>query len=158
MTTSAERVSFFKEEVPVKLVNLTEETQANWGIMTPQHMLEHVEMVLLMMLDKTDYPIMTPPDKLEKARAFLWNPEKTFRPNTQAPFLKGELVPLKYENLNKAKSAVLAAIDRFYHTWEEQPDLKTNHFSFGQLDMRDLEQFQHKHFTHHFKQFGLIQP
>jgi hypothetical protein len=44
----------------------------------------------------------------------------------------------------------------FEELFENNPDLKTLHPYYGLLNAEGWQKLNHKHFTHHFTQFGLI--
>lgn len=147
---------FIEEEAPLLLEGLTENQPPLWGKMTAQHMVEHVAGVFLISA-KPDHkiPVMVPADRVEKALAWLES-DKQFRPNTVAPILPPEPLPLKFTGLEEAKSKFLRAIGKYAEAWRENPGMTVDHPAFGPLNRRQWEKFHVKHLHHHFRQFELI--
>ena len=78
-----------------KLNALTEETKPKWGIMTPQHLVEHFEFFWQMAVGKIETKITTPEDRREKFEDSLWN-YREMPPSFDHPALKkGETEALR---------------------------------------------------------------
>jgi hypothetical protein len=147
--------TFDLKSIPFYLEKLTEETKPKWGKMSPQHVLEHLGNTLVIVSTKKEIPTITPEDKLAAYRAFLAT-DKPFDQNIPNPFV-GDFPPaLRFENLETAKTKLVAALNNFYQFFEENPDATPVHPFFGKLNYEGWLQFQRKHFQHHFKQLGLI--
>ncbi|KAA9333570.1 DUF1569 domain-containing protein [Adhaeribacter soli] len=147
--------AFDLKSVPFYLEKLTAETKPAWGIMTPQHMLEHLGNTLVMVNSKKALPCVTPEEHLPAYRQFLMS-EKPFAQNIPNQFIGDGLAPLRFEDLETAKTKLLAAIESFQRFFQENPEATPMHPFFGHLNYEEWQQFQRKHFTHHFRQFGLI--
>lgn len=147
---------FIEEEVPVLLEGLSQDQQPLWGKMTAQHMVEHISEIFLMSATPHhEIPVMVPQERLEKAIAWLES-DKQFRPNTVAPILPSEPLPLTFSNLEEAKQKFLSALDKYTVAWRAQPAMTVDHPAFGPLSRKQWEQFHMKHVHHHFRQFGLL--
>src|SRR5690606_32458996 len=104
---------------------------------------------------KKEIPIVTPEERLPAYRQFLMS-DQPFTQNIPNP-LVGENPPaLRFENLETAKTKLLAALENFHKFFAENPEAKPIHPFFGPLNHDEWLQFQRKHFQHHFTQFGLI--
>ena len=66
-------VEMDRQTIEEKLDALTENSKAAWGILTPQHMVEHLEFNYQLALGNIPCEIYTPEDKLEKYQDSLWN-------------------------------------------------------------------------------------
>lgn len=140
------------------LNNLTESTKPNWGKMTAQQMLEHLETTLLYSIGEPEVEkCFTPEEHLEKYQDSLYNHRKMPK-DFPAPFLPedGTLPELKYKNLEQAKEEFLENLQKYQIYYRENPDAEHLHFVFGKLNKEMMELFHKKHFTHHFEQFGLL--
>jgi oxepin-CoA hydrolase/3-oxo-5,6-dehydrosuberyl-CoA semialdehyde dehydrogenase len=147
--------AYSKTYVQEQLHQLTENSEAEWGILTPQHMVEHLEWAFLVALEKIQVPILTPPEKIEKYQEWLYSYAPIAR-NYQNPLLrKGELEELRYEDLDAAKTALLKAMDELDAYFRANPGATVPHPIYGHLDRYDWELIARKHFHHHFEQFGL---
>ncbi|PHN06322.1 phenylacetic acid degradation bifunctional protein PaaZ [Flavilitoribacter nigricans] len=146
---------YSKDYVQEKLYQLTEQHTAQWGSLTPQHMVEHLEWAFLIALEKIQAPILTPPEKIEKYQDWLY----TYQPivhNYANPLLrKGKLEDLRYDDLESAKTALLRAMDDIEAFFKNNPDATVPHPIYGHLDRYMWELISRKHIHHHFEQFGL---
>ncbi len=140
-----------------KMLNgLTESTKPKWGLLTPQHLVEHFDFFNLLALGELDCPIITPEDKIEKYQESLWNYKPMPKDYQHPIFKKGELEALRYASLDEAKTAFWkskTALDTYY---KENPEAVLPNPVFGHLGKYEMQLLQRKHFNHHFTQFGLI--
>ncbi|HHH50485.1 MAG TPA: aldehyde dehydrogenase family protein, partial [Saprospiraceae bacterium] len=150
-------MEFTKANVEAALARLTENTKAKWGIMTPQHMVEHLEWIYQAGLGKIKTQQTTPEELIEKYQASLYN-YKMLPKQFDHPLLKkGKLEDLRYENLAAAKTALLEAMDEVEIFFKNNPNGTLHQAVFGNLDEYMWELNNRKHFHHHFLQFGLIE-
>ncbi len=142
-----------------KLLNgLTENTKPNWGKMTAQQMLEHLETTILYSIGEPEAEkCFTPEEHLEKYQDSLYNHRKMPK-DFSAPYLPedGTLPELKYKNLEQAKEKFLENLQKYQIYYRENPEAEHMHFVFGKLNKEMMELMHRKHFTHHFEQFNLI--
>ncbi len=140
------------------LNNLTESSERTFGEMTPQLMVEHMEEVVrngMGQLKPENFPAL-PEEKLEKLQDWLYT-EDEIQPGAKYPLLQeDETMQPKYKNLDQAKEKLLEAVKEYNVHYRENPSAETYHPRFGMLNKEMSELFQRKHFTHHFKQFGLV--
>ena len=139
------------------LSKLSEDAKPLWGIMTPQHMIEHLEHTYKIAAGEIqDFEISTPEKILEKVKNSLWNYDK-FPQNSQFPLLeKDTLEPLKHENLAVAIEAFKVQRKIYIEFFKEHPDVKLKNIVFGELNRYEWYLLERKHLNHHFEQFGLI--
>ncbi len=148
--------NFLREEVPTLISELDTNTPTKWGLMKPQHMIEHLSGVVYISRKEANLPIITPEEKLERYRQFLWD-DRPFIKFANAPHLKqGELPNLRFPSLEEAKAVLIKNINAFYEFYEANPEATFIHPVYGMLNKEAWERFHYKHFIHHFKQFGLI--
>lgn len=140
------------------LKGLTESSPAQFGTMTPQLMVEHLEEVIrngFGDFKSTDFPEI-PELHLEKLQDWLYS-NKEIQQGAHYPLLKeGEVLQAKYKNLSDAKEKLAEAVKEFLVYYRENGQAEHFHPRFGLLNKEMMELFQRKHFTYHFKQFGLI--
>lgn len=140
-----------------KLSLLTLEAQPKWGMMSPQHMVEHLEMSLRIATGEiANFEISTPKEHLEKVQETLFNYQKMPQGYKMPLMKKDELEDLKHENLEEAKKALLGAYDDFEAFFKKHPEAVTKNAVFGMLNSFEWKLLNRKHFNHHFEQFGLI--
>lgn len=150
-------VEMTDEKIEELLNKLTEDTKPKWGIMTPQHMLEHLEYTYKIASGKIqDFEVATPEKILEKVHASLYNYDK-FPRNTNFPQLeKDTLDTLKHPDLATAKEKFIEEREAYKNYFKENPDAKLNNLVFGEMNRYEWYLLERKHLNHHFEQFGLI--
>ena len=150
-------VEMTEEKIEECLSNLSENMKPKWGIMTPQHMIEHLEYTYKIAAGEIqDFEISTPERILEKVKNSLWNYDK-FPKNSQFPLLeKDTLDVLKHENLETAISKFKAQRKAYLEYFKEHPDALLSNIVFGELNKYEWYLLERKHLNHHFEQFGLI--
>ncbi|MEZ5041808.1 MAG: phenylacetic acid degradation bifunctional protein PaaZ [Saprospiraceae bacterium] len=147
---------FTKENVAKGLAKLTDSHRAKWGILSPQHMVEHLEFFMQMAMGAIKTDITTPEKYLERTQESLFN----YRPmprDFDHPLLKVEaLEDLRFGSLEEAKAALLSSLDAYEAFFKAHPGIKTPNTVFGMLDKQLWDLLHRKHFHHHFEQFDLI--
>lgn len=139
------------------LATLPADRTPEWGTMTPQHMVEHLGFAVQLSNGKRTHALITPEEKVERAKARMLSEEWQMPVNFKAGFLPEEgLLPLKFDSLDDAIAALMTEIDDFYQYYRETPEKTTIHPYFGSLNHAEWEINHHKHFQHHLKQFGLL--
>jgi len=138
-----------------KLNAITEDTKPKWGIMSPQHLIEHMEFFTQMALGNVPTEITTPEKYLEKTQDSLWN-YKSMPKEFDHPILKkGEVEDLRFESLEEAKDAFWKAYDELEIFFKENPKGKVKNTVFGYLDRYEWQLLNRKHWAHHLEQFGM---
>lgn len=149
---------FEKEKIATLLDQLQADTPARWGMMTPQHMVEHLRAVMHDFLHRPEkFFLSIPEEKVSRAKASLHDLTREmpqmFRPN----FLPAdELLPLEFSDLPTAKAKLFEEIEQFHAFFKANPTATRLHPYFGELDHEHWLLVNNKHFYHHFKQFGLV--
>ena len=142
-----------------KIINgLTESTQPQWGKMNAQAMIEHLDQGILLSLGEPEAETCyTPEEHLEKWQDSLYKHIEMPKDH-KAPFMPedGSVPPFAYKNLDAAKTAFIENLKRFVVYYKENPEAEHMNYVFGKLNKEMWELMHKKHFTHHFKQFGLI--
>ncbi|MDR6301865.1 phenylacetic acid degradation bifunctional protein PaaZ [Mesonia maritima] len=139
------------------LHKLTEDTKPEWGIMTPQHMVEHLEASYRIASGEIqDFEISTPKKYLDDVKETLYNYEPMPK-NYNFPFYKeGELFSLKHEDLAMAKQKLKEAKKQYENFFVENSEAVTKNAVFGELTKFEWKLLHRKHLNHHFKQFGIL--
>lgn len=145
------------EKIDECLEKLSEDIKPKWGIMTPQHMVEHLEYTYRIASGEIqDFDIATPEKILEKVHNSLYNYEK-FPKNSNFPLLeKDKLDDLKYPDLETAKAKFLEVRENYKNFFKEHPQAVLKNLVFGELNRYESYLLERKHLNHHFEQFGLI--
>lgn len=146
---------FLQTEVLPLLENLTADAVPNFGLMTPQHMVEH-----LIWVTKTTIGRKGEPEKeLTKSqlyfKKFIAN-GAVFKYRPKPDVTKADLRPLKYASLEAAIEQIAPAIERFYQYFEDTPNALCYNPMMGEMTQADLEVFHAQHYRWHLRQFGLM--
>lgn len=144
-----------EEEVRSKLNNLSTNSKPLFGKMNEQQMVEHLSAVTQIANGNWDVNVFVSDEKTARRKHFL-NTDSELQVGFKAPFLSEDPTPLKFKSLEKAIDDLIEQVRLFEHIFTENPDRKVVHPFFGELDYEYWKKFQVKHFTHHFKQFGLV--
>ena len=139
------------------LAKLTLESKPAWGIMTPQHMVEHLEYTYKIASGELqNFDISTPEKYLEKTQDSLYNYEK-FPANSNFPHLKKDtLGSLIHPDLETAVAKFLQQRDRYLDFFTQNPDAVLKNLVFGELNKYQWYLLERKHLNHHFEQFNLL--
>ena len=145
------------EKIKECLSKLKEDNKPKWGIMTPQHMIEHLEHTYRIASGEIqDFEIATPEKILEKVHNSLYN-YSPFPKNSEFPLLeKNKLAALNHTDLAIAKEKMNEAREDYKTYFKENPDAKLNNMVFGELNRYEWYLQERKHLNFHFEQFGLI--
>ena len=150
-------VEMTNQKIDECLSKLSEASEPKWGIMTPQHMVEHLEYTYKIAAGEIqDFEVATPEKILEKVHASLYNYQK-FPKNTNFPQLeKDKLAPLHHPNLETAIEKLKEKREKYIVFFKENPDAKLKNLVFGELNRYESYLLERKHLNHHFEQFGLL--
>jgi oxepin-CoA hydrolase / 3-oxo-5,6-dehydrosuberyl-CoA semialdehyde dehydrogenase len=150
-------VEMTNEKVEACINKLTQDSKPKWGILTPQHLLEHLEQGYRIMSGEIqDFEIATPEKILEKVHHSLYNYEK-FPQGTAFPTMKkGELEDLIHPDFEIAKAKFFEARAAYQSFFKENPEAVMKNMVFGELNRYESYLLERKHLNHHFEQFGLI--
>ena len=149
------KADFIRITFPLLVTKLDPDTQANWGKMNVQQMVEHVTGFFMVSTNQIQFPLVTPEEHLPKFKEFLLS-DKQFRENTAAPVLPSEPMPVREKDLATAIQKMSASIETFFDFFKEDPAQKTLHPVFGLLNFEEWILLHFKHVSHHARQFGLL--
>jgi oxepin-CoA hydrolase / 3-oxo-5,6-dehydrosuberyl-CoA semialdehyde dehydrogenase len=132
-------------------------TQPKWGILKPQHLLEHLEIGYKIMSGQIqDFEIATSEKYLDQVHNSLYNYDK-FPMGTNFPTMKkGELEDLIHPDLATAKEKLLEARQAYKTFYKEDSEAILKNMVFGELNKYESYLLERKHLNHHFEQFGIL--
>ena len=153
---SFEKENFLRTSLVSYLQRLDPSTPPKWGKMNVQQMIEHFagDAVRNANGKLKIETILTPPENLEKVRAFMMS-EKPFRENTNNPLIGSEPAPLQYKTVQAALGALQQELIYFFEAYEKDPQLIIRNPFFGDLNFDQQVHLLYKHALHHLKQFGV---
>lgn len=138
-----------------KLNLIDDKTEPLWGKMSAQHMVEHLILAVKMGNGKLKLDCINPPEKLPTLKKFLLS-GRPLPKGFVNPVIGPENLPLKFSSINGAIAKLKEEIEDYHTFFKENPGAKPVNVTFGDLNKEEWDQFHKKHFTHHFKQFGLL--
>lgn len=145
-----------REEISDRLKGLKSDTSALFGIMTAQHMVEHLLMTLELSAGKGYVPLAFPIEKAEKIKGAVIHTSNPLPLGFKSPLMPSEgLPPLLYPNLSSSVQQLERGLDEFERYYGKDRNAKLVNPSLGELNYEEWLVFHGKHFSHHFKQFGL---
>ena len=153
MTSSA---TFVKEEFPRVLNQLTEDHKAAWGLMSPQHMVEHLHLVFELSNGGIPFQPQVTDEEIAAWRKAVFVDRVNFPQNLDVPGVPTGLQPLKFASLDEAKKETYAAGERFFQHFANQANVMCQHPLMGAMGYEEWLFFHVKHITFHLTQFGLM--
>jgi oxepin-CoA hydrolase/3-oxo-5,6-dehydrosuberyl-CoA semialdehyde dehydrogenase len=143
-----------RETLIQRLRQLSHNAEAKFGILTPQHMVEHLILTLKMATGRIPIPEVVPTEKqLAQKQALLFT-DIPFPKGIKAPGLPDTLLDLRFPDLETAKGELVKSWDAYQTLFRENPTKQTPHPRFGLLNFEEWERFHAKHLDHHLSQFG----
>ena len=150
-------VEMTDEKIEESLSKLATDTQPKWGILTPQHLLEHLELGYKIMSGEIqDFEIATPEKILEQVHHSLYNFDKFPLGSAFPTYRKEELEDLIHPDFETAKAKFFEARKAYQTFFKENPDAILKNMVFGELNRYESYLLERKHLNHHFEQFGIL--
>ena len=148
--------AFLYNELPGLIDKVQAASQPLWGKMSAQHMIEHLSGVNYLALGKITAKLEIPEEQVPRSQEWLAS-DKMFRKNIRMEALPEEPAPLRFADIEEAKSKAKGTLQRFKAHFDQHPDFEAMHPAFGVLGRSQWEQFLYKHYRHHLAQFGIIE-
>jgi len=145
-----------RQDILDALDRLEVDTKPAFGMMTPQHMVEHVAQAISISNGELTLRLMVDEERAAKQKRIMIYTDRPFPMGMQAPASEGKLTKLRFSNLDEAKAELIRQIEAFDMWYRENPDAMCMHPFLGPLNHEEWVKFQSKHITHHFKQFFLV--
>ncbi len=145
-----------KEQVFAYIDKFDAETKPLFGVMTPQHILEHLMMSLHLAGGKLKIEFKGDLAMADKVKANLIYSDADLPQGIKNPILKDEPNPYVFKTIDEAKQALKNELEIFYKYKSENPAAKNVHPRMNLLTLDEWVILQNKHFKHHFKQVGLV--
>ncbi|MFT5885306.1 MAG: hypothetical protein ACI9IP_001766 [Arcticibacterium sp.] len=155
MKNSTKR-DFLLNEFPFFLKNLSPNSESQFGLMTPQHMVEHLVWVIKSSAKKYEGERENPPSKRHLGfQKFIQNGAiLEHKPSDKTAL---DLPALRYGSLEGAIALIPEAAQRFYNFWDANPEYIPYGDFIGEMPFEDLELFHYNHVRFHLWQFGLME-
>lgn len=145
-----------RQEILEALLSLQVDTKPAFGMMTPQHMVEHVSQAIGISNGNLSIKLHVDEERAAKQKRIMIYTDRPFPKGMQAPTMEGKLAKLRFSNLDEAKADLINQMNAF-DTWHRKnPGVGCMHPFLGLLTHEEWVKFHSKHITHHFQQFFLV--
>lgn len=148
------KTAFLQNRFIPLLLSVPSDRPPLWGKMTLQQMIEHFADSVRVASGRTEFPVHTQPEHLQRMQEFLMS-DKPFRENTHNPLMPEVPAPVKNASMAKAIEELQSELDYFFSVFEANPHLTTLNPLFGELNFQMNIQLLYKHALHHLRQFGV---
>lgn len=149
-----ELLRFLLLEFPAALKGINENSEAQWGSMKVNEMVDHLRKAFDLSIENRNIEVITPADKIPMMQAFLAS-DKEMRPGAQKPAVYDEVEDLVL-SLEDLKLELMRSMVRMLAFFEKNPDYVSVHPNFGEITAEQWMQLHRKHIRHHLKQFGAL--
>ena len=130
-------------------------TPALWGRMNAQNMIEHLVEAVQYTNGKRIADLRVSIDYANKQRKDLVNSDFVI-PNGVTGYLPDATKTKRFKDLSTAILELNNKLDAF-EIFFKSGGVTATHFEFGPMNYKEWIIWHGKHFTHHFKQFGLLE-
>ncbi|MEO6302983.1 MAG: hypothetical protein ABIP51_07405 [Bacteroidia bacterium] len=145
-----------KEKVFATIDKFSEEMTPLFGKLTPQHVLEHLLTSINLSTGKRQIEFFQTQEMADRFKAKLVYTDAEIPQGIKNPLLTDDLPELKYHSLDEAKQKLKAELEYFYEYRSQNPNAMGTHPRLNSLTMSEWTTMHTKHFSHHFKQYGLL--
>jgi uncharacterized protein DUF1569 len=143
-----------RKELNSLLSQLTPETPALWGNLKAQSMIEHLVEAVEYTNGKRIAAVHVSSDEADSNKQLLVHGDVVISKGAKG-YLTDATTTKRYKDLRTAVEQLNKEIDAFEHFFAT-PGKTAIHQHFGAMNRKEWITWHGKHFTHHFKQFGLI--
>jgi oxepin-CoA hydrolase/3-oxo-5,6-dehydrosuberyl-CoA semialdehyde dehydrogenase len=138
------------------LSRLHADQQPSFGIMTPQHMVEHLIWTIAFSNGKLLMNCITDAEEKESLKKFFIDAAE-YPMGIKSSVLDDNILPsLQFESLRDSILVLMNELNDFDIYFFENKNAMPVHTTMGELTHEEWVLFHNKHFAHHFKQFDLI--
>lgn len=149
------REALFRRHMFDALKALRPETQALWGAMTAQQVVEHLAWTFEISTGRTQVECHVPEEKRTWMKGFLYDNRPTPHGFVNPELVEG-LPGLRHPALGEAQAFLRAEVGRFLEDSLTAPEAVHVHPIFGPIGREEWSRTHFKHTHHHLLQFGLI--
>ena len=139
------------------LRQLSPDQEPNFGLMTPQHMVEHLVMTTKLFSRRKGDPVSNPPTPGAAGFRSFVDRGCPFEHRPKPDVTKADLPDLKFNNMDEAITELESAILAFYAFGDADPKYKGYNPRVGEYDMEELDLIIGRHAKWHAYQFGLVE-
>lgn len=140
-------------DFPSKIKALSIDAERQFGEMNVIQMLDHLRKGFILSHSGKEVEITTPAEHIERAQAFLES-DKPIRPGAKIPAVYNEIEGMD-EEFEEMKFQLIKEMVSMLAFFENNPDFKQGHPTFGMMSVKQWLQLHKKHTEHHLRQFGI---
>ena len=144
-----------KDFIRTQLLQLKDNRKPLFGKMNGQQMIEHLSYVTKLGNGSIQFDGFVADEKMERRKPFLES-DNELQPGFRPKHIADEPNPEQFNSMEEAIDDLFLQMEKMDAYFESDSDKKLTHPFFGELNYEYWKKFQVKHFTHHFKQFGLV--
>lgn len=137
------------------LAKLESTTIPLWGTLTPISLIEHLITTIEYTNGKKVTVCNLTPEQIEKRKQVVIYSDAELPMGIKTPVSKDDPEAAVFSSLPESIIALNKELDDF-ERYFETAGATAVHPGFGELNYKEWLVFHGKHFTHHFKQFGLL--
>jgi hypothetical protein len=150
-------INILDQETVFKTIDKFEpHLQPIFGLMSPQHILEHLILSLHLSTGKRKIEFKGNDEMATSVKATLIYSDAEIPMGVKNPLLKDVPEDLAFATINEAKQALKNELTHFYAYKSNHPDASSIHPRMNVLTIDEWAKLHSKHFSHHFKQVSLI--
>jgi hypothetical protein len=123
-----------------------------WGKMNARQMVEHLVTNVQYTNGRLTFTCERPPKEANRSKQIMIYTDSPMPRNMVLEDLPANYA---YPNLQIAIEQLMQELNAFDHHFET-PGITEDHLGFGSMNHHEWVIWHSKHFTHHFKQFGLL--
>ncbi|MBS1634377.1 MAG: hypothetical protein JST26_00550 [Bacteroidetes bacterium] len=146
--------SFFTQHYIAKLKQIHEAETGEWGVLSPQGMVEHMTNSIGEAWGRIPRTLISPADQVQRFREFALS-DKEFKPNTKNVLMSEEPAPLRHATLAEAIREIETEIGNMVHYHRRNPGATFMNPFFGEFNYEEWLHLLHKHAVHHLRQFRI---
>ena len=144
-----------EDKIRETLKGFSSKAKPLFGQMNGQQMIEHLSNITQIANGNWKIDAYVSDEKANRRKPFL-NTDNEIQVGFKASYLSETPSDLKFKSIEEAIDDLINQVKIFEKVFKEDESRVISHPFFGELNEDLWAKFQVKHFTHHFKQFGLI--
>ena len=147
-----------KSDLKALLKKMTGNEKPEFGLMTPQHMIEHISLSIKFSNGKTPQKVVFEEEMAKKIKFHITQTKNEMKPGFKTPIIPTDnLLALDSKNIEEAIENLITEIKDFEKFKRENPNIKPINPVMGEMQWSDWGIFHNKHIRHHLRQFKLIE-
>lgn len=145
---------FLKSEFLPLLDQITPERPTQWGKMSPQNIVEHIGLSLMISNGSAPQQASAEPERMAYRKSKFMAEYVPMPKGVRVPFAPEDAPPHHYPSMDAAKDKVRREWQKFYDYYAQHPDAAEMHPMFGPLNFAEWTEIHARHFRHHLEQLG----